>query len=356
MLDRGAFTATYKYAVLLALLDVCLENTARSGAPPHMVTTRQMAEKVMEIYWRQVEAYAVTESVLVQMSGRKGQRASILAETRACREFAQAELGTASLHKAKMMAPDVYAAHLHEIEWTLIRYPLPLLQKIGKETLAFLYQLAWDHPAKRGEVRRYQQGKPSAFDNRLLLLDGVGEGLIQLNSLLRLVIRQHWVHGVSRLNRLDEDPLGEFLFGVDRTNLTPIREPLVKLQKGKCFYGERSLGGGAHIDHFVPWARYASNALDNLVASHADCNLSKSDHLAAGLHVMKWSERAKLESRALDGIATEHRWERSFERTFSVARSVYLRLPEATPLWASRSTFQPLQRKIIADALLVAAA
>ena len=50
LLDEGAFTATYKYAVLLGLLDVVLERTGRAGEPPDVVTTRQLAEKVVELY------------------------------------------------------------------------------------------------------------------------------------------------------------------------------------------------------------------------------------------------------------------------------------------------------------------
>jgi len=36
LLDQGRFTATYKYAVLL---DLCLENAARDGAAPDLLTT-----------------------------------------------------------------------------------------------------------------------------------------------------------------------------------------------------------------------------------------------------------------------------------------------------------------------------
>ena len=51
LLDEGRFTATYKYAVLLGLMDLCIENTTASGAPPSLVTTEQLAEKVLEMYW-----------------------------------------------------------------------------------------------------------------------------------------------------------------------------------------------------------------------------------------------------------------------------------------------------------------
>jgi hypothetical protein len=58
LLDEGRYTATYKYAVLLALIDLCLEGTQASGAPPAMVTTRQLADKIVEIYWPHTVPFA----------------------------------------------------------------------------------------------------------------------------------------------------------------------------------------------------------------------------------------------------------------------------------------------------------
>ena len=58
LLDEGRYTATYKYAVLLALIDVCLEHTQSSGAPPEMVTTRQLADKIVELYWPHTVPFA----------------------------------------------------------------------------------------------------------------------------------------------------------------------------------------------------------------------------------------------------------------------------------------------------------
>jgi hypothetical protein len=40
LLEEGRFTATYKYAVLLALVDLCLENTSKTGTAPATLTTR----------------------------------------------------------------------------------------------------------------------------------------------------------------------------------------------------------------------------------------------------------------------------------------------------------------------------
>lgn len=347
VLHRGKFTTTYKDAVLLALLNVCLENVSRGGGAPSMVTTRQLAQQVLKLYWRQVEASPLTGTLLSQSGGRAGQKASILEETRKLRTFAEANLGTASLSRVQHGAKEELSRTIDEIEWTLIRYPLPLLQVVNREQLPFLYRMNWEHPASRREVRAYQRGEATGFDNRLLLFPGVGEQLIQLNQLLRLAIQRHWAVEVSKLNRLQEDALDDFLFGAERVALTKLAAPLVELQHGACFYCERSLKSGAHVDHFIPWSRHPSNAIENLVASHGKCNVAKSDHLAAARHVEKWAERLEQRTEALEQLADEALWETNAQATESVARGVYYRLPEAVGLWVSGARFEPLSRSVI---------
>ena len=57
LLQQGGFTATNKFAVLIGLMDLCLEQGARNGAAPESVTTRQLAEKVIALYWPQTNDY-----------------------------------------------------------------------------------------------------------------------------------------------------------------------------------------------------------------------------------------------------------------------------------------------------------
>ncbi len=58
LLRQAAFTATYKYAVLIGLIDLALEGTSASGAPPESITTPQLAEAVVRLYWPQVLPFA----------------------------------------------------------------------------------------------------------------------------------------------------------------------------------------------------------------------------------------------------------------------------------------------------------
>jgi len=56
ILTEGQFTATYKYALLLALADLAVETGDDSGAV-FAVPTRLIAEKFVQYYWRHVIPY-----------------------------------------------------------------------------------------------------------------------------------------------------------------------------------------------------------------------------------------------------------------------------------------------------------
>ena len=56
LLAEGQFVATYKYALLLALADLAVEDGNDSGAEMP-IQTRRIAEKFIELYWRQAVPY-----------------------------------------------------------------------------------------------------------------------------------------------------------------------------------------------------------------------------------------------------------------------------------------------------------
>jgi hypothetical protein len=74
LLDEGGFSATYKYAVLLALMDLCLERSAVDGSPPTSITTPQLAAKIVELYWPHAEPFDDTGVVLRQNNGSQPRR------------------------------------------------------------------------------------------------------------------------------------------------------------------------------------------------------------------------------------------------------------------------------------------
>jgi 5-methylcytosine-specific restriction endonuclease McrA len=86
--------------------------------------------------------------------------------------------------------------------------------------------------------------------------------------------------------------LGTFLFGQERVSLDLYRPILMDVQGGKCLYCGRELTKRSHVDHFIPWSRYAADlGHNNLVLAHDRCNGDKSDYLAAVRHLAAWVER-----------------------------------------------------------------
>jgi len=108
------------------------------------------------------------------------------------------------------------------------------------------------------------------------------------------------------------------------------------------------------VDHFVPWARYPDDGLDNLVIADKACNRFKSSSLPAAVHVTTWARRFMEDSseRAqLNDLAEKAAWDRHALRSRSVARAIYLRLPEDARLWLRGKEFVAPDLVIIGSAL-----
>lgn len=336
LLDEGRFTATYKYAVLLALLDLCMENASKDGGAPSSFTTWQLAKKVAELYWPQCIPF--DDRVLKQSGGGRDSQAEILS---AILRFRENKLEDPSLpfssawtrHKKEMESLIRY------IEWKLIEMPLPRLQRFGSAQDEFLYTLDWDKGIRRKDIAA------SGFDNSIRLKLGVGESLIRLNGLLRPLIQRQWAAKVAEMNRLEEARLERFLFGMERIPLDAVRAPLRELHDNTCFYcGRKIPDKTAEVDHFIPWARYPDNGIENLVLADARCNNSKRDFLASTDFAARWKERFEdsnpLASRLKD-IAEGLTWEHNGARTLNAARAIYLRLPADARLWDTTGFVRP---------------
>jgi len=356
LLDEGRYTATYKYAVLLALIDLCLEGTQASGAPPEMVTTRQLADKIVEIYWPHTVPFArrTPAGVLRQ---NKGGQAEILSAILRFRSR-HAPDPSAPRWQARHRAPAAYERLVKSIEWKLIEMPLPRLQMMGQSLDPFIYMIHWDAHVRRRDVEG-RTGGDTGFDNRVLLKAGVGEHLLQLNGLLRPLIQRRWAAMVAQLNRLEDSQLEAFLFGADRVQTAKIRAGLWEIQGRRCFYCDERLSDPARgqVDHFIPWSRYPDNSLDNLVVADTACNGFKSSSLAATDHVARWARRlveGSPDDQQLGDLKGRTTWEREPDKTASVARGIYLRLPADARLWLRRREFVDADGARLAAALVPA--
>ena len=350
LLDEGRFTATYKYAVLLGLTELCLEQGAATGGA-QAVTTRHLAEKIVELYWPQTALYQGQSGARVLAQNRGGQ-AEIISAIRKFRERQDAD-PSEPLSRARLQARDRYERLVKLVEWKLIEMPLPRLQIIGESESRFLYRIGWSTGVKRQDVER------GDFDNHIYLFDRVGEHLVQLSGLLRPLIQRAWSGMIAAINRdaTDEARLQEFLFGSQRISLDPVRQDLRELQNNRCFYCDERMEGQVDVDHFIPWARHPDNGIENLVIADQRCNGNKRDFLAAGEHVEHWAgrvfQRDGSMQNQLAAIATRAGWEHHPERTINVARTIYSRLPDDVRLWLQMRQFVPVasQRERLLQAL-----
>ncbi len=344
LLDKGSFTATYKYAVLLALLDLFLEHTGRDGRAPVRLHTRQLAEKVVAIYWPQTLPFEGRDVIRQNSSGQ----AEIVSEITSFRKR-HASDASSPLVRATRAAPERYDALVRKVEFKLIEMPLPRLQVLGRSEDPFIYRIAWDRE------RTITPGDLPTLDRTIHLKPGAGDHLVRLSGLLRPLIHRQWIRMLTSIRSnaglVADSGIETFLFGADRISLDPVRPGLRKLQGGRCFFCESRLGQTADVDHFIPWSRYPNNGIENLVIAHPECNSQKRDFLAATPHVARWAARRRDHDDDLRTIAEQAAWESAGELPLNVARGIYLALRGDARLWLRDREFVPPDRATLESAL-----
>jgi len=342
ILDEGTFTATYKYAVLIGLIDLCIENTSKGLVPPQSVTTRQLAWKVLELYWAHAVPFRVGKNEIFLKQNQQKQATVV----NLIKDFRDAIGISTTLTEA--ISGDLCEVErlVKGIERVLIEQPLPRLQIMGASEDRFLYNISWKRDdvdtrmckssAVRKEISKYLKGVDDNFDNIIRFMPGIPELLVRLNGLLRPLLQRSWASMVAKMNALEESKLESFLFGINREALGKLRPYLCELQRNRCFYCQGRLGKDVEVDHFIPWSRYPNNEIYNLVAADKKCNGWKSYHIASAEHLEKWFARyreASGEMTAITDIAKRFTWEIEPSKSRSIASSVYSGLSENYMLW-----------------------
>ena len=73
LLDEASYNTTYKFAVLLALMDLVVEKANKDGTLASTVTTKHLAVKVIENYWNHACAYPWFQTHSLLLQGKSGQ-------------------------------------------------------------------------------------------------------------------------------------------------------------------------------------------------------------------------------------------------------------------------------------------
>lgn len=342
VVDEGRRTATYKLALLSALIDCCIDHSDENGNAPSSLSTRTIVARVIELYWEQLRDYehAGQLSALRQIAGP---RSAVLGALSSLKDDAE-ERRVRRLDEVRTRLAVEYERAFDDVLVTFVREPIPRLQVVGGIHRPFIYECAWNSKLTR---------RQALAERSIEFLPGAADALVRFAPLLRPLIELHWTRMVASLNglALEDERLRTHLFGCARTTFPRVLTVgLGDLQARRCFYCGSSLVA-AELDHFLPWSRWPTDAIQNLVASCAACNNSKRDHLAAPAHLRSWVARLDTNQAQLAEIAKGARWPSDLRRCRAVARSLYSHLSKGTPLWASRGAFIDADHDTITAAL-----
>lgn len=276
LLIEGQFTASYKFALLYAIADLCVLKGDDSGATLDL-DVRDIAEKFIELYWQQCRPFHLdgqaTGIILQQNTGRQ---AAVIANV----IKAQQDFG-GSLARLKLTAPDLWRSLTGSVKRVVNEMPLWKLQTVGSERLDFLYD------------------NLDTTTTTITLKPGVAFCFRAFYGLMRDLIQGAWVRFVQKLNANDLGnltDLGTFLFDQERSSLDAYKNILIDVQERLCFYCHKDLKQNMDVDHFIPWSRYPTDLGHNFVLAHPTCNNAKSDYLAAEQHLQSWAERNRTRS------------------------------------------------------------
>lgn len=330
LLNFGRRQTTYKLATLLALIDVCTESLPDDSDDTLEVSIIDLADRVIEYYWQQVEPYTI-HGVLLQ--GRTSS-SDIPNRIRTFKEV-HTLTGNKTLSAPTKKSAD-YEKLRRKVAHTLAKMPLRYLQTSEWHSGPrddFLFDSSWlvQKDATLEELDKHNWS--------IVLNSSVAWNLAAIAPLIRPVIELQWLQDINDFNQvtLEKEDLAGFMFGSTRTSLVKLGPSLTDSQSGKCFYCSGKLSKtDLEIDHVIPFSRIPLNGLSNLVAADRKCNNVKRATLPIWGHVDRALSR---DIEVLQEIEASQNWPILLTRTKDSALGVYKLLPQKTQLWVSLKTY-----------------
>ena len=319
--NEGEFVATYKFALLHAIADICVERADDATGQIH-IPLRDLGEKFLELYWNHAGRYKPGAVIRQNTMGQ----AAIVSRLEVARD---AYKSLATFQASKDWRPSVTFAAT-QIE----KMPLWRLQTLGGKEHEFLY-------SNRLE------------SDGIKLRPGVSYCLRSFYPLVLHLVRGHWISHIRRIPANNDivgkhGDLEDFLFGSPRKALEAAKPVLVEVQAGKCFYCNKPMHEDWHVDHFVPWSRYPRDLGHNFVLSHDKCNLAKRDTLAARMHVEHWLERNDTRGAEI-ATGLEKAFMCDVETSRRVTKWSYeLEAQTDARLWLKGRDYEPFDKQILA--------
>jgi hypothetical protein len=281
LLSEGRFTSTYKFALLIALTNIAVEQGDDTGDPLE-VDLDEVARQYLALYWNMARPYPRVNSILKQSTNdsKPSKMITLLKD-----EARHAQSSYRRL-RAYRGARDGLVS---ETRRTLAKDVLYRLQTIGKSAESHQDRFLYDHPATSGECAKL---------DHITLMPGVSACLRRLRGVIIAMVQSRWALWVRENNSTlaADRQLEEFLFGSARTNVAAYAERFYALQEGRCFYSGEKLPGAraGEVDHFIPWARYPFESPFNLVLASRKVNNAMRDALKPTESRRDWLARNQI--------------------------------------------------------------
>ncbi len=277
LLAEGRFTSTYKFALLIALTNIAVEQGDDSGDSLE-VDLDDVARQFLALYWNMARPYPRIHAILKQnREAAKPSRMITLLKN-------EVTIGSSSYTRLRIHRAS-RGALVGETRRTLAKDVLYRLQALGTKGAdgeTFLY----DHPPTAAGC---------ASLRHIVLKPGVATCLRRLRGVIVAIVQARWALWVRENNAslAADRELESFLFGASRTNVTLFAERFYELQNGRCLYTGDKLASPktSEVDHFIPWSRYPFDSPFNLALTSRKLNNKLRDSLKPIEYRANWLAR-----------------------------------------------------------------
>ena len=300
LFNESDFSSTYKYALLISLADLAIE-LGKDDESPLELNNRLIAERFIELYWQQASPYKTSESnisgILFQNNGTQAAIVKAIGEFRQQNNCSSSQTAKRSKEYKKLVTA---------VASTVAKQPINYLQNVGGGTLPFLYE---------------------RNPNSITLKSGAAFCLRRFQPLIQQLARSRWSDFIKKNAKNipilgEKDDLHSFLFETSRKTLALVCKGLKELYGNKCFYCNKSTSE-LEVDHFIPFSLYPRDLMHNFVLACPTCNRSKSDTLAAKIHLDKWVELINNNSEAITKIGEQVGVSSNLETSLAIAKWGY---------------------------------
>lgn len=258
LFSEGSFTASYKFALLISIADITVEFGVDNNERL-LIKNRTIGEKFIELYWQHASPFK--SKVLVQNNSRQAKIITLIDNFKN-----RTNINTFISARSS----NEFSNLLKEVTRVVREKPIFYIQNFEGETDAFMFEIIPD---------------------AIILKEGISFCFRRFQPLIQKLSRIQWLDHIKR-NKQNSDVLGDsgelenFLFDTSRQSLNLVRNELMKLTD-RCFYCKNT-SRNFDVDHFIPHSLYHRDLMQNFVLSCPTCNRSKSDILAAKIHLENW--------------------------------------------------------------------